>query len=109
MTLLISSLAAVVCTVIWYTSEKARALKVGTMTLMFWGASLMWLVDAFVEYLEVREEYFNPAPKDMLNDAFLGLSVVILGLIIWLVILLISDPKGVVRSSLTRKNSNGKE
>ncbi len=39
----------------------------------------------------------------MLNDCYLGLSVVALGLVIWLVILLIKDPKGVVRSALLRK------
>ena len=39
----------------------------------------------------------------MLNDTFLGLSVVALGLIIWLVILLIKDPKGVVKAALFKK------
>ena len=39
----------------------------------------------------------------MLNDLFLGLSVVALGLVIWLVVLLIKDPKGVVRSALFGK------
>ena len=34
---------------------------------------------------------------------FLGLSVVALGLIIWLVILLVKDPKGVVKSALYKK------
>ena len=39
----------------------------------------------------------------MLNDAFLGLSVVALALVVWLVILLIKDPKGSVRKALMRK------
>jgi hypothetical protein len=39
----------------------------------------------------------------MANDAFLGLSVVALGLIIWLVRLLITDPKGSVRAALKKK------
>ena len=33
----------------------------------------------------------------------LGLSVVVLGLIIWLVILLVKDPKGAVTASLLKK------
>ncbi len=103
MTLLIAAIAAVVCTVIWYTSRRARELKIGTLTLMFWGAALMWLVDAAVEYFKVRDEYFRPAPADMLNDAFLGLSVVVLGVIIWVVMLLVKDPEKVVRSVLKRK------
>lgn len=41
----------------------------------------------------------------MLNDLFLGLSVVALALIIWLVILLIRDPKGVVKKALFRKKA----
>ena len=41
----------------------------------------------------------------MLNDLFLGLSVVALALIIWLVILLVSDPKGVVKNALLRKSA----
>ena len=39
----------------------------------------------------------------MLNDAYLGFSVVALGLILWLVILLVKDPRGVVKASLKKK------
>ena len=63
----------------------------------------MWLVDAIFEYAELHAEYFIPAPMDMLNDFFLGLSVVALGLIVWLVVLLIKDPKGVVKATLLKK------
>lgn len=63
----------------------------------------MWFVDAIFEYIELQAEYFTPAPVDMLNDAFLGLSVVALGLIIWLVRLLITDPKGSVKMALRKK------
>ena len=105
MTLLISCLAAVATTVIWYTSEKARRLKIGTLALMFWGASLMWLVDAAAEYLELRAAFFTPAAADMLNDSYLGLSVVALGLVIWLVIVLVKDPAGTVHNTLLKKNN----
>jgi len=71
---------------------------------MFWGASLMWLIDAIFEYAELKAEYFTPAIGDMINDAFLGLSVVALGLVIWVVRLLITDPKGSVRAALSKKN-----
>ena len=39
----------------------------------------------------------------MLNDLFLGLSVIALALVIWLVIVLIKDPKGVIRAQLFKK------
>ena len=103
MTLLTTVFAAIICTVIWYKKEEARTLKVGTLCLMYWGASLMWLIDAIFEYAELGAESFVPAPLDMLNDFYLGLSVVALGLIIWLVILLIKDPKGIVKSALLKK------
>ena len=104
MTLLTTVFAALISSIIWYKKEEARKLKVGTLSLMYWGASLMWLIDAIFEYAELGAESFVPAPLDMLNDLYLGLSVVALGLIIWLVILLVRDPKGVVKAELFKKN-----
>lgn len=99
MTLLITVFAAIISTYKWYNRKDDNA-RMGILVFMYWGASLMWLVDAIFEYAELKAEYFSPAPSDMLNDAFLGLCVVALGLIVWLVRLLIIDPKGVVRKSL---------
>lgn len=79
-------------------------MKLGMLCLMYWGASLMWLVDAIYEYVELREMYFTPALEDMVNDAFLGFAVVVLGLVIWTVVLLIKDPKGSVRAALRRQS-----
>ena len=92
MTLLITVFAAITSTLLWYTHDDNR-LRFGMLSLMFWGAALMWLVDAVVEYIELGAEYFNPPAADILNDAYLGLSVVALGLIIWLVYVLIKAPK----------------
>ena len=52
-------------------------------------------------YIECR----MGAAGDMLNDAFLGLSVVALGLVIWIVRLLITDPKGSVQEALRKKKA----
>lgn len=100
MTLLTTVFAAIICTIIWYRDAPKSEMKVGHLCWMFWGASLMWLIDAIIEYGELGAEYFTPAPVDMLNNFYLGLSVVALGLIIWLVILLVKDPKGVVKATL---------
>ena len=105
MTLLTSVFAAIICTIIWYKNAPKSEMKVGILCWMFWGASLMWLIDAIFEYAELGAQYFKPAPADMLNDLFLGLSVVALGLIIWLVILLIKDPKGVIKDALFKKKA----
>lgn len=104
MTLLITVFAAVVSTVVWYTRPADSTMKAGVLCLMYWGASLMWLVDAVAEYLERGAAYFMPSAADMLNDAYLGLSVIALGLVIWLAQLLIKDPKGRVKAALTKSN-----
>ncbi|NLW60620.1 MAG: hypothetical protein GX073_09805 [Firmicutes bacterium] len=99
MTLLITVFAAIISTVIWYKNAPRDEMKVGMLCWMYWGAALMWLVDAIFGYVEQQAEYFTPTPVEMLNDLFLGLSAVALGLIIWLVVLLIKDPKGVIRAA----------
>lgn len=99
MTLLVTVFAAVIATTVWYVSSKARVLQVSTLCYMFWGASLMWLVDAVYEYAELRAEYFTPALEDMINDTFLGFSVIALALVIWLVVVFVKDPLGVIRKT----------
>lgn len=103
MTLLITVFAAVAVTTLWYARIGKEDYRLGTLALMYWGASLMWMVDAVFEYAELKAEYFVPAAGDMINDSFLGLSVVALGLIIWLVILFVKDPQGKVRQLLREK------
>ena len=104
MTLLITVFAAVIVTVKWY-NRKDDSMKLGILCFLYWGASIMWLVDAIFEYAELKAEYFTPALEDMLNDAFLGLSVVALGLVIWIARLLITDPKGSVRTALKKQQN----
>lgn len=97
MLLLISLLAAVISTAVWYSNEKARRMKVGALCWMFWGASVMWFVDAVFEFAELKAEYFTPSISDMVNDSFLGLSVVALAMTVWIIILLIKDPDKIIR------------
>lgn len=103
MTLLITILAAVICTVIWYNNADDDKMLTKVLCYMYWGASIMWFVDAVFEYIELKAEFFTPNVQDMLNDAYLGLSVVALGLTVWIIILLIKDPKGVVKDTLLGK------
>ena len=49
-------------------------------------------------HVELGAEYFEQAPADMLNDSYLGLCVVALGIVIWLVVLLVKDPEGKVKA-----------
>ncbi len=103
MTLLVSVFAALISTILWYKTAPKSEMMLGTLCLIYWGASLMWFVDAVVEYTELGAQFFTPEPLDMLNDLYLGLSVVALGMIIWLITLLIKDPKGVVRAVILKK------
>ena len=78
-------------------------MKLGILCFMYWGASIMWFVDAIFEYAELKAAYFTPALEDMVNDLYLGLSVVALGLIVWLVVLLVKDPRGVFKTMFQKK------
>lgn len=100
MTLLITVIAAIIATVVWYMNENRTQYKFGILCLMLWGASIMWFVDAIVEYAELGAEFFAPATEDMINDSYLGLCVCALAMIIWLVIFLANDPKNVIKSVL---------
>lgn len=105
MTLLITVFAAVIVTAKWYQSGN-NDMNYKPLIFMYWGATLMWFVDAIFEYVELKAAYFTPDPKDMLNDTFLGLSVVALGLVIWVVILLIKDPRGKSAETLKKDKNN---
>ena len=104
MTLLVTVFAAAFSTVIWYKNAPKSEMKVGTLSLIYWGASLMWFVDAAFEYAQLGAGFFTPSPSEMLNDLYLGMSAVALGLVIWLVILLVKDPRGALKSVLFRKS-----
>ena len=103
MTLLVTVFAAVIATVAWYKKAPNDDMKLGILCYLYWGASIMWFVDAIFEYAELKAAYFTPSLEAMANDLYLGLSVIALGLVVWLVILLIKDPKGVVKATLKRK------
>ena len=105
MTLLISTIAAAITTIIWYKKDADKNMMLEVPMYLFWGASLMWFVDAIFEYMELGAEYFTPELADMINDTFLGLSVVALGLVIWAVALMIKDPKHVLRNKLLGKSN----
>ncbi len=103
MTLLITAIAAIVATTVWYVCDKRDTYKLGTLSLIYWGASLMWLMDFVFEYAELKSEYFNQEFADILNDSILGVTVAAIGLIAWLVILFIRDPKNVFKAKFAKK------
>ena len=103
MCLILTVFAAVVSTAVWYASEKMRDMNTGVLCWLFWGAAIMWFVDLVFEYAEEGAKVFEPEFADVLNDSLLGLAVIALALVIWTAVLLVSDPKGVVRSAILKK------
>ncbi len=103
MTLLFTVFAAIICTVLWYKRAPQDEMKLSVLCFLYWGASIMWFVDAIYEYAKLKAAFFTPAPADMLNDLFLGLSVIALGLIVWLIVLLVKDPRGVIKGMFQKK------
>ena len=101
MTLLICVFAAIIATVKWY-QRKDDSLMQGVPCVLFWGASLMWLMDFVFEYKELKADYFVQEFADILNDSLLGIAVTALGLVAW-VVLLIKDPKGVFKKKFINK------
>jgi hypothetical protein len=98
MWLILTALAAVISTAIWYAHAPNDKYKLGILSLFFWGATLMWLVDHVMAYLSEGGEFF----EINLDATLLGVSVIILAVLVWEIVLLISDPKKVLPRFLKR-------
>lgn len=100
MTLVITLLAAAVATIAWYAFGQKSSMKIGTLALMYWGASLMWVVDGIACLAEGEAFIEIVDTAAMLDDATLGLVVVVAGIVAWAIYLLVKDPKGTLRKSI---------
>jgi hypothetical protein len=96
MWLIMTALAAVITTAIWYVRAPDDKYKLGLLSLFFWGATLMWLVDHIMAYVTEGGEFL----EINLDATLLGLAVIVLALFVWEMVLVISDPKGVLRKAL---------
>ncbi|MCK9557509.1 MAG: hypothetical protein M0R50_05655 [Candidatus Cloacimonetes bacterium] len=88
---IMTAFAAVTATIVWYVNAPEDKYKLGLLSFIFWGATLMWFVDHVMAYRTEGGEFFEIT----LDAALLGVSVILLGLLAWIIALLISDPKGV--------------
>lgn len=78
MYLISTLLVAMAATIAWLRLRERPELNLGLLALMFWGASLMWLVDvAFV--VAEGEAFFETTTSAMV----LGVVVVVAGLAVW--------------------------
>lgn len=102
MTLIITALAAVIATALWYAKAPDSSMRLGTLALIYWGATLMWCVDGIACLMEGEGFVEIVDTAAMLDDAVLGLVVVVVGLIAWAVYLVIKDPKHIMRKALAK-------
>jgi hypothetical protein len=98
MFLIMTALAAVIATVIWYIKSPDDRYKLGFLSLMLWGATIMWLVDHIMAYAAEGGAFFEISA----DATMLGIAVLVFALMIWLITLLVSDPKGVWKRVLKR-------
>ncbi len=98
MWLILTALAAIISTAVWYINSPGDKYKLGLLSLMFWGATIMWLIDHVIANLTEGGDFF-----EVNTDAtMLGVTVVICALVVWELAVLISDPRGVIRKALRR-------
>jgi hypothetical protein len=98
MWLILTALAAVITTVIWYAKSPNDKYKLGVLSLMFWGATIMWVVDHIMAFASEGGEFF-----ELSTDAtMLGFAVIVLALVAWAITLVITDPKGVLKKFFSK-------
>ncbi len=97
MWLVVTTLAAAIVTAIWYISDEAReTYMIGILNLILWGTAIMVFVDHTIGYLMEGGEYIETTPDAIL----LSIVLIIAALLAWEAVLLVKDPKGVLRSVL---------
>jgi hypothetical protein len=94
MWLLLTALAALITSALWYVNAPSDKYKLGFLSLIYWGATLMWLVDHVMAYVQEGGPFFEISAE----ATAVGLSVLVLGLVVWLVRLLACDPKRVLQT-----------
>ena len=79
MCLILTFLAAVFTSIICFSHPQfIQQFQLHKLALMYWGATLMWSIDGVFQLLE-GEAFFDLS----LNDTFLGIVVIICGVVLW--------------------------
>lgn len=93
MWLLILAYAAVIATVLWYRTAENDVFMYKYLALMLWGATIMFFVDHIYGYLTEGGEFFDTS----IDAAILGFTLLLSVLIIWVTIILLKDPRKILR------------
>jgi hypothetical protein len=92
MWLIILALAAAIVTPIWYGMAENDRYMLKVLCLILWGATIMVFVDHTIACVVFGEEFWDFS----LNAALLGITMLIGALVLWEVVLLLKDPRGVL-------------
>lgn len=91
MWLIILALSAAIITPIWYSRAEDDKYMLKILCLILWGATIMALIDRVIGYFVEGGEFLELTP----GAAALGFAMLTAALIIWEIILLLKDPKGI--------------
>jgi hypothetical protein len=95
MWLVVTTLAAAITTAIWYISDEAReTYNIGFLNLILWGTAIMVFVDHVIGYLSEGGDFIETTS----DSVILSIVMLIAAILIWEIVLLIKDPKGVLKS-----------
>jgi hypothetical protein len=89
MWLLVTAAAAIAATIGAFWGAKGDRYHLGFLSLIYWGATVMWLVNHVIAYVEEGGPFFDLS----LQATWVGLTVLLLGLAIWLVRLCASSSR----------------
>lgn len=92
MWLIILAFAAAIVTPIWYSMAEEDKYLLKLLCLILWGATIMVFVDHVMGFLTEGGEFFELT----LDATILGFVMLTTALIIWEVVLLLKDPKGIL-------------
>ncbi|MHA1238262.1 MAG: hypothetical protein ACTSSJ_03320 [Candidatus Odinarchaeia archaeon] len=91
MWLVILAMAAALTTAIWYWKAENDVYMLNILSLIFWGTTIMVLVDHVMGYLMEGGEFLEMTAE----ATVLGIVLVVAALVVWEIILVLKDPKKV--------------
>ncbi|MEM2689460.1 MAG: hypothetical protein QXI27_02310 [Nitrososphaerota archaeon] len=97
MWILILTFSAIISTLLWYSRMPNDEYLFRYLSLILWGGTLMSFVDRLIAYF-----YGEPFIEITIEAVVIGIYLLIGGLMIWMIVLLIKDPRKV----LFKKNHN---
>jgi len=92
MWLIILAFAAAIATPIWYSKAEEDKCMLKLLCLILWGATIMVLVDHVMGFLMEGGEFLELT----VDATVLGFAMLTAALVIWEIVLLLKDPKGIL-------------